>query len=303
MASGDQGGAVWMGRTLAARSGLWGLAICLIGILWLARPAEPAQISVSSNDGPPLITITGELDFSDVIEFLRETEGIKDAIVVLQSPGGNAVAGMQIGKAIRQKGFLTVVPPAVNCASACALAWLGGAPRFMAENSQIGFHAAYFMKGGRARKSGAANALVADYLKELRLSPQTIAHITGAPPERLYWLTIDAARGLGIEAGIYTRAGIASTLDKGPPGPAAVIMPPPSQAPIRSLDMTIQEATDYPGNDVDRLRRTTLTACMLACSENAVCKAITYIASRNECWLKSRVGSAEPREGLTSAIK
>jgi hypothetical protein len=55
--------------------------------------------------------------------------------------------------------------------------------------------------------------------------------------------------------------------------------------------MTIQEATDYPGNDVDRLRQTTLTACVLACSENTVCKAITYIASRNECWLKDGIGS------------
>jgi len=285
------------------QSGLLRLAIFLASVLWLACSAQSAQISVSSNTGPPLITIRGELDFADVIEFLRKTGDIRDAIVILQSSGGNAVAGMQIGKAIRQKGFLTVVPPAVNCASACALAWLGGSPRFMAQNAQIGFHAAYFMKGGRPRPSESANTLVAAYLKDLRLPHPAITHITGAPPERLYWLTIDAARSLGIETGVYTSEGITSTLDKAPPGPAAVIKPPPSQAPIGNLGMTIQEATDYPGNDVDRLRQTTLAACMLACSDSADCKALTFIASRSECWLKDEIGSAEPRDGLISAIK
>jgi hypothetical protein len=204
-------------RTLAWRSGMWRLAIFLASALWLASSADAAQMSVSSNGGPPLITITGEFDFSDVVKFLRKTEGIQDAVVVLKGPGGNAVAGMQIGKAIRQKGFLTVVPSSTNCASACALAWLGGLPRFMAQDSRIGFHTAYFRKDGRSRKSAAANSLIAAYLKGLRMRRQAIAHITGAPPERLYWLTIGAAHNLGIEAGVYASEGITSTLDKAPP--------------------------------------------------------------------------------------
>ena len=285
-----------MGGILAARSGVWKLAIFLGSALWLACPARPAQISVSSHGGPPLITITGEFDFSDVIKFLRKTEGIQDAVVVLKGPGGNAVAGMQIGKAIRQKGFLTVVPSSTNCASACALAWLGGLPRFMAQDSRIGFHTAYFMKGERPRISTAANSLVAAYLKGLRMQRQAIAHITGAAPERLYWLTIDAARSLGIEAGIYTSQGITSTLGKAPPVAATPMKQPPS-------GMTIKEATDYPGNDVDRLQQTTLADCVLACSDSATCKAVTFIARRRECWLKDGIGSAEPRDGLISAIK
>jgi hypothetical protein len=49
--------------------------------------------------------------------------------------------------------------------------------------------------------------------------------------------------------------------------------------------------THYPGNDVDRLQLMTLTACVLACSDSAACKAVNAI------------GSAEPRDGLISAIK
>ena len=362
-------GAVGMVRTVTARSGIWRLAACLVGILCLAGSAHAAQISVSSKAGAPLITIKGELDLSDVSRFLRKTSEIKDAVVILESPGGNAVAGMQIGKAIRQKGFLTVVPASINCASACALAWLGGLPRFMAEDSQIGFHAAYFMKGGRPRRSSAANALIAAYLEGLGLPPQAITHITRAPPERLYWLTIGAARKQGIEAGVYTREGITSTVDKAPSGPAAEIkrlasvdlfgsdfpgMPIQNisaeeceercrnndrcaaftfnekrsacflkasaelavgyetassgyrsawETRIRRIDMTIKEATDYPGNDIDRLKPTTFAACLLACSDATACKAVTFITRRGECWLKNVTGSSEPRAGLVSAVK
>jgi hypothetical protein len=57
------------------------------------------------------------------------------------------VAGIDIGKAIRLKDFETAVVSNKNsktiCASACALAWLGGTRRFMSATARIGFHAAY----------------------------------------------------------------------------------------------------------------------------------------------------------------
>src|SRR5262249_34005641 len=153
--------------------------------------------------GAPLITVRGELDLNDAVDFMRKTSSLKDAVVVLRSPGGNLLAGLQIGRTARARGFLTVIPAYTNCSSACALAWLGGTPRFMAEPSLVGFHAAYFMKSGRARTSSTANAVITDYLRELRLSQSAIDYVTNSPPERLRWLTVAAARELGIEAGIY----------------------------------------------------------------------------------------------------
>lgn len=347
------------------------MALGLTAFLWcaglLAHGARSAQISVSSDGGPSLITIKGELDLADAVEFLRETAELKDAVVILQSPGGNAVAGIQIGRSIRQKGFLTVVPAATNCASACALAWLGGTPRFMAEDSQIGFHAAYFVKGGRPRKNKAATELMAAYLKGISLPRTAIAHITGAPPEKLYWLTISAARGLGIEAGIYTSEGITSTLDRAPSSPAikrigsvdilgadfpgmpmrnvsadecearckdnddcaaytfnqrrsACFLKSRAELTvgypaaisgyratgehlIRHIDMTILEATDFPGNDIGRRKQATFKACLLACSKTASCRAFTYVARSRECWLKNAIGSAEPQSGVVSGAK
>ncbi len=358
-----------MVRSVVTRSGLWRLVIVLAGMVFLALSAEAAQISVSSDDGSPMITIRGEIDLTDAAAFLRRTAGLTDAVIVLRSSGGNAVAGMQIGKAIRKKGFLTVVPASTNCASACALAWLGGLRRFMAEDSQIGFHAAYVMKGGRPRSSQAANKYIAEYVEELGLPRTAVTHITGAPPERLYWLTIAAARELGIKAEAYTPDLMTGALGEAPPGPAAAIrritaadllgvdypdMPiggisaedcearcrndgecaaftfnekrrtcflkasaelavsydaavsgyrVPWEARVRRIAMTIQEATDYPGNDIDRLKDTTFKACLIACSDSTACKAVTFIAGRRECWLKNGTGSAEPRSGLVSAVK
>jgi len=265
---------------------LGALACCGLGAL-LAGPVWSAQILVSpAAKTATQVTIRGELDLGDALTFLRKTGEMKDAVVVLQSPGGNTAAGISIGRAIRQKGFLTLVPSSASCASACALAWLGGARRFMGEGAQVGFHAAYTLSGGRARRSASGNAALVKYVNGLDLPPQAIAYITSAPPERMYWLTLPAARAVGIEAGPYAASGIANAREQ-----------------ARHVPMTIQAATDYPGNDIGRLKQTTLDACLVACSAARSCKAFTFVPYRRECWLKNEIGSAEPRDGLVSGIK
>lgn len=233
-----------------------------------------------------LVAVQGELELGDVTTFLRRTKGLKNAVVLLRSPGGSAMAGMLIGRIIRLKGYLTVVPAEASCASACALAWLGGTQRFMGESAQLGFHAAYTMRGGRARRSASANALVAEYLGGLKLPRQAIGYISAAPPESMYWLTLDTAQDKGLMAVSYTPDNIASALDQAQTAP-----------------MTIRAKTDYPGNDMGKFTQTTLRACLLACSRSVSCLAFTYISHRRECWLKSVKGAAESRAGLISGIK
>jgi hypothetical protein len=67
--------------------------------------------------------------------------------------------------------------------------------------------------------------------------------------------------------------------------------------------MSIAEATDLPGNDIDRQTGTTFEACVLSCSETETCRAFTYVTHRHECWLKGSIGSAESRDGLVSGVK
>jgi hypothetical protein len=102
-----------------------------------ALPSSAAQIEVH---GGTSITIDGKIEHGDFETFKVKTSPLGKAVVVLASPGGNLLAGIQIGEMIRLRGWSTYVPSA--CASACALAWLGGTQRFMTPIARIGFHAA-----------------------------------------------------------------------------------------------------------------------------------------------------------------
>src|SRR5262249_20170474 len=86
-----------------------------------------------------------------------------------------------------------------NCASACAIAWLGGAQRFMSPTAHIGFHAAYTEKAGRASESGVGNALVGSYLSQIGLPETAVVYITQAAPTELPLLTLRDAEKIGIE--------------------------------------------------------------------------------------------------------
>jgi PAN domain len=279
------------------------------------------------------------------------------------------MAGLGIGRTIRRKGFVTVVPPAAECASACALAWLGGSQRYMGDNARIGFHEAYFMSFGRPRRSDDAEAAVVDYLEQLQLPPRAISYMTSSPASGLNMLTAGRARDLGVAVNSYEADETTGSIDQTPATAAPAIerlpqvdlygrnlpdMPieastadeceaqcradqncaaftfnpvhsacflkasvelavsyPSAVSGIREdlkqslgqAQMSIQEATDYPGNDIGRQSGASFEACVLSCGETNACKAFTYVVQRHECWLKDGAGSAEVRDGLISGIK
>jgi hypothetical protein len=128
-------------------------------------------------------------------KFQEKTSALRDAIVVFRSDGGAAFEGIKIGEAIRQKGFSSLV--VARCASACAVAWLGGTHRFMAAGSQIGFHAAYDAQSGQER--GYPNARVGAYLNRIGLTDDAVTYITAAPPNSMTWLSVADAKQYRID--------------------------------------------------------------------------------------------------------
>ncbi|MBY2915996.1 hypothetical protein [Rhizobium leguminosarum] len=170
------------------------------GLLFLcAFPLSAAEITRQplEND-TDLISVTGVLNDGDEIIFRNLATASSKALVFLNSEGGDLKAGIEIGRAIRLRGFATATPPGTLCASACALTWLAGSPRFLQPESNIGFHAAYRVVDGKASESGVANALVGAYLNQLGLSETAIAYVTSAPPEGIAWLTAAKAQTVGI---------------------------------------------------------------------------------------------------------
>ncbi|MGA7323697.1 MAG: hypothetical protein WBX25_04260 [Rhodomicrobium sp.] len=132
------------------------IIVCVFS--WTA--AEAAEISILPTQNPEfrLIGIVGEFQPGDEEKFANVAIQAKSAIVILSSNGGAMYPAIEIGKAIRIKGFATYVGDEGICASACALTWLGGRKRAMSAKAQIGFHAVYTISDGLASVDGAGNS-------------------------------------------------------------------------------------------------------------------------------------------------
>jgi len=163
--------------------------------------AATIDIETSEIEGKTVsfIVIEGDLEYGDELRFADLAIRLPTAVVLLVSPGGNLHAGIEIGKAIRLKGYATWAADARSCASACALAWLGGTPRLMSDDGAVGFHAAWRSDGAASRPDSVGNALVGAYLNQLGMTPNAIAYVTGAQPDGMQWLTFADAEAVGIE--------------------------------------------------------------------------------------------------------
>ncbi len=147
---------------------------------------------------PPIVAIIGEIELGDSERFSSLVTGLPNAVVGLESPGGNMLASIQIGEIIREKGFTTIVPDKMTCASGCALIWLAGARRYVWDTAKIGFHGAFDPE--TMEQSGLGNRMIGSYLDKLGLSSEAIAYMTAASPTDMRWLHSGDAKRLGIAA-------------------------------------------------------------------------------------------------------
>ncbi len=203
-----------------------------------------------TNGGPDIIAIDGDFVLGDEKKFVDLALSSKNALVVLQSRGGNLYAGIEIGRAIHLKGFATLVPDGVGCASACALAWLGGIPRFMGETGKVGFHAVYTTEGGQAAISSAGNALVGAYLNQLGLSTSAVLYISTPPPEGMQWLSFADARRVGIDVQQIKNSSVANATPQQTEESPRHDASGPQLATIKSATYRFITATNRPNDDV-----------------------------------------------------
>jgi hypothetical protein len=174
--------------------------ITVVAGIFVAQ-ADAAQIKVISNAKLkcPVVRVKGTLLPGDAQKFSDAVVPFKKIVVEFESEGGTIYDGLVIGKLINASGNWTVVRTGKTCASACAIAWLGGTRRFAEKGAKIGFHAAYVTKKKRAEESGIANAIVGAYLTRLGLNEDAVAYVTTSGPWQMTWLTPKAAREVGIE--------------------------------------------------------------------------------------------------------
>jgi hypothetical protein len=220
----------------------WSVAVlAFAAALTIGSAAGGATISVkaAANGEPALVTVDGDLQADDGDQFRSKTSFLSKAIISFRSAGGSVVAGIQIGESIRLKGFTTVVAGTARCASACAIAWLGGTPRIMSPLARVGFHAAYSSETGQ--ETGVGNALVGAYLNKIGLPYSTVIFITQAAPNSMTWLSIADAGKQGIDVEPLGPGQIAHMLSHGqinqsPETPTAPRNTPITWAQIAAID-------------------------------------------------------------------
>jgi hypothetical protein len=130
-------------------------AISFAMLLCLTVSTKAAEIGIIQQDSDTaIITVTGGLEGGDDREFAQAALQYQNAVVKLDSPGGLTLVGIELGKAIRLKGFSTMVDQAALCASACGYAWLGGVRREWQPAPELAFMLHTYNKTGKTKKMG-----------------------------------------------------------------------------------------------------------------------------------------------------
>jgi hypothetical protein len=108
----------------------------LVALLPLSVAPMQSSVAMDFARAGDVIVASGEIVHGDAEEFMKFIT-VNNMIATddfdtigLSSPGGNLFEGMALGEAIRKARFNTVVGRGTTCASACALAFLGGTARY-----------------------------------------------------------------------------------------------------------------------------------------------------------------------------
>lgn len=214
----------------------------LLGLLCSSTIAQSAEITSNKNQsGQVVIQLTGEIKSGDEERFRALSLQHPKAVVQLQSPGGALAPALEIGRIIRIAGYSTVVLQNDTCVSACALIWLGGRVRYL--DGRVGFHAAYRDNEGLLQESGAANALIGNYMTLLGLPSKAVVFATAAPPDKVLWLDAANKELSGIDFELPLQQ---PPLKMAPTAPVLSI-PPPSPLSPRSFpndDVVIIDAKE-----------------------------------------------------------
>jgi len=131
-------------------------------------------------DSGTFIVVGGQIEFTDSLTpfELLARQG-RAGFVTFDSPGGSPYKAMDLGRLIRRYGLATVQIRSTECASACALAFMGGSTRAAMAGS-IGVHRSSFSDTSAMPVDDAVSSvqlLTADiiaYMNEMGVDPSLL---------------------------------------------------------------------------------------------------------------------------------
>ena len=111
---------------------------------WLCEHGGITRIEVAGVINPDVSFAVGRiLEKAPACQKVNSTTELPP-LVFLESEGGKLADGYSLGRSLRSFGASTAVGAQKECASACAVAYLGGKARYIAPTGQLLFHSPYY---------------------------------------------------------------------------------------------------------------------------------------------------------------
>src|SRR5262249_742957 len=147
------------------------ILIALALLIATAATAGEFKRYPQPNGRPDHILVSGVIRTNDEQKFVELTADLKDATIILDSPGGSIWPTMGVGPVIRERGWETNA--GFGCTSACAFIWLAGSFRTLGRLAWLGFHSTT-QKPGSNERSEWGNQIIAAYLKSMDVPQEVI---------------------------------------------------------------------------------------------------------------------------------
>jgi hypothetical protein len=155
---------------------------------------------------------------------MKEKIIIDGSVLYLDSPGGNLIGGMELGRTIRKHHLTTDIArksekhdeskPAY-CVSACALAFLGGEYRSVMQGSVYGVRRFFFNKPASNERAQVLFPAVVDYIKEVGATELFTIAIPAGEDESITFSEPDLLRLGVINNGTQKTVWTLESLDSG----------------------------------------------------------------------------------------
>jgi|UPI0006459EF6 hypothetical protein len=157
-------------------------AALLVALGLLAASGSPVLAALSytpgvTDNGLHYLIVNGEFESTDDLsKFVTSAQISNTQAVTFSSPGGSVAKAMELGRLIRSLHLVTMQARALECASACSLAFMGGTLRF-AQPGAIGVHKSSFSDDTTLNVADAVSAVqqmtanIIAYMTEMGVDP------------------------------------------------------------------------------------------------------------------------------------
>ena len=184
----------------------------IISLFLINISAYALNFTIHENNSRTLnaIKAIGTIEFNDshkLHQYISNLTVKKHIAIYLDSGGGSLYGGIKLGKYFKDHHIKTVIQGDKICASACALAFLGGRDyrgnKWMSSTttSKLGFHS-FSYSHSEYEKMNKTQKTVSDILyygQEVNANMDIFIKLFATPSSKMYWFTKEEELNLGIK--------------------------------------------------------------------------------------------------------